>query len=316
MELRHLRYFVAVAEELHFGRAAACVRTAQSSFSAQIRDREEELGVELLHRTKRHVHLTDAGRAFLEQVRATLKQAAHAVRVAQRAARGETGTFAIGFVPSADCISFPEILRVFKHRYRDVQIDLRNLTATEQIEALRSGDIDIGFLRPLRTDGLIASERIIREPVVVVLPRKHRLLAKPELRLAEIASEELILCSRYHAPLQHDVIISQFRAADLVPNVLLETDHIQTVLGLVAAGLGISLLPASVENLRAPGLSYRPLKEPAPRMEMAVAYRKGDPSQVLGNFLTLVRELSRHGFKLPKTPSRRTQKTPSTTHKA
>ena len=175
---------------------------------------------------------------------------------------------------------------------------MRNLTATEQLEALRAGDLDIGFMRPLPSDRTVATERIIREPLVVVLPKRHRLLAHPELTLASLAAEQLILCSRIHAPLQHDVTISQFRATNLVPSILMETDHIQTVLGLVAAGLGISLLPASVENLRAPGLSYRPLNKP-PHMEMCVAYRKGDPSQVLANFLAVVRELARHGFRVP-----------------
>jgi len=298
MELRHLRYFQAVAEELHFGRAAARVRTAQSSFSAQIRDLEEEIGVQLLHRTKRQVHLTDAGRIFLVQVRATLKQVDQAVSAAKRAKQGQAGTLTIGFVPSADCISFPEILRIFRQQYSDVQIDLRNLTASEQIDALRQGELDIGFFRPVRLDRVLTSEKILQEPVVVVLPRKHRLLAKPELSLEDVGAEQLILCSRLHAPLQHDVIIARFRAANLVPNISLETDHIQTVLGLVAAGIGISLLPASVENLRAPGLRYRPLRKPAPMMEMAVAYRRDDPSRVLANFLALVRELSRTGFKI------------------
>ena len=298
MELRHLRYFVAVAEELHFGRAAARVRTAQSSFSAQIRDLEAELGVQLLHRTKRQVHLTDAGRAFLAEARATLRQAERAVRTAQRADRGETGALGIGFVPSADCISFPEILRIYKKRFPDVHIELHNRPATEQLELLRQGEIDIGFMRPLRVDRVIATETILREPVIVVLPTRHRLLAKQEVGLAELAMEGLVLCSRLHAPLQHDIIVSGFRAANIVPNVVLETDHIQTVLGLVAAGIGISLLPASVRNLRAPGLSYRPLKRPAPQMEMAVAYRKEDPSQLLRHFLDVVRELSRTGFKL------------------
>jgi len=301
MELRHLRYFVAVAEELHFGRAAARVRTAQSSFSAQIRDLEQEIGVQLLRRTKRQVQLTDAGRAFLVQVRATLKQAEQAVRAAKRADQGNSGTLVIGFVPSADCISFPEILKAFRQQYPEVQIDLRNLVASEQVDALHKGELDIGFMRPLRNDRAITSERILREPVEVVLPNKHRLLGKSELSLEDVAGEDLILCSRIHAPLQHDVIIAQFRAANLVPKVSLETDHIQTVLGLVAAGIGISLLPASVENLRAPGLSYRPLKKPAPHMDMAVAYRRGDPSRTLANFLALVRELSRTGFKTRRT---------------
>lgn len=297
MELRHLRYFVAVAEELHFGRAAARVRTAQSSFSAQIRDLEREIGIQLLHRTKRHVHLTDAGRVFLVQVQSLLNQVDFAVRSAKRAAQGKAGSLVIAFVPSADCISFPEILRVFKLRYPDVQIGLRNLPAIEQIEGLRTGELDLGFMRPLRMDPSIKTETILREPIVTVLSRKHKLLKKPELSLQDLVSEELILCSRMHAPLQHDIIVSRFRAENIVPNISLETDHIQTVLGLVAAGLGVSLLPDSVKNLKFPGLTYRPLKKPIPQMEMAVAYRSADPSRVLANFLELVRVLSRTGFR-------------------
>ena len=220
MELRHLRYFVAVAEELHFGRAAARVHTAQSSFSAQIRDLEQEIGVKLLHRTKRQVHLTDAGRVFLVQARSTLKQAEQAIRAAKRAEEGHAGTLAIGFVPSADCISFPEIVKRFRQQHADVQIELRNLIASEQVEALRQGELDIGFMRPLRLEKTINTERILREPVEAVLPKKHRLLSKSELSLEDVAEEELILCSRIHAPLQHDVIIAQFRAANLVPKSL------------------------------------------------------------------------------------------------
>jgi DNA-binding transcriptional LysR family regulator len=297
MELRHLRYFVAVAEELHFGRAAARVHTAQSSLSSQIRDLEDELGVQLLSRTKRQVRLTDAGRVFLVDATAVLKKASEAVRTVQRTNRGEVGRLGIGFVPSADCISFPEILRAFKQRFPEIHIELRNLSGSEQISALLAGEIDVGFLRPMVVDARLKSEPIAQQPIALVLPRRHRLLAKSQVALSDLAEESLVLCSRQHAPLQYDVIIASFRALNLVPNVLFETDHVQTILGLVAAGMGVSLLPASVEDLRAPGLTYRPLKKPAPEMTMAIAYRDRDASRALANFLIVVRELARNGFR-------------------
>jgi DNA-binding transcriptional LysR family regulator len=296
MELRHLRYFVAVAEELHFGHAAARLHTAQSSLSAQIRDLENELGVPLLHRTKRQVNLTDSGRAFLDQARAILRNSEHAIQIAQRANRGELGKLGIGFVPSADCISFPEILRVFKKRYPEIHIDLRQLTATEQIDALHHGDIDVGFMRPLTTDRSLRSETIFREPFVVVLPKRHPLTQSRQLRARDLVSEPLLLCSRRDAPLQHDALISMFRAANLVPNIFFESQHIQTILGMVGAGIGISILPASVQNLRAPGLDYVALKNPSPVLEMSVMYRLRHGSEILSSFLGVVRELSRKGF--------------------
>lgn len=297
MELRHLRYFVAVAEELHFGRAALRLRTAQSSLSAQIRALESELGVPLFNRTKRHVHLTDAGRVLLPEAQSILQRATLAARTAQRAGRGELGRLGIGFVPSADCTSFPAILRAFKQRAPHIDLVLHNLGALEQLAALRQGEIDVGFLRPPGSDAAIASEIILREPFVVVLPQDHPLAQPGALALAQIASEPLVLCSRQHSALQRDSIAALFRAAGVIPNIHFETDHTQTILGLVAAGIGLSLMPASVQALGAPGLAYRRLKGRGPRLEMAIAWRRDDPSRVLDHFLAVVRDLSPSGFR-------------------
>lgn len=297
MELRHLRYFVAVAEELHFGRAALRLRVAQSSLSSQIRVLEGELGVALLKRSKRRVYLTDGGRAFLPEARSILRQVDQALRVVRRADRGESGTLGVGFVPSADCISFPQILRTFKRRAPQIEISLRNLSSVEQLAALRAGDIDIGFSRPLGPDPEIRSEVILRESFVLAVPQDHHLARAALVALPDLAHEPLLLCSRQHGALQHDVIITAFRAAGVLPKILFETDHIQTILGLVAAGIGLSLLPASVETLRAPGLAYLPLKTSALQLEMAVAYRREDPSAVLAGFLTVVHEFARRQFR-------------------
>src|SRR5215470_3343253 len=148
MELRHLRYFVAVAEELHFGRAAIRLHMAQPPLSQQIRQLEQEIGVTLLNRTKRRVELTPAGRAFLEEARRTLAQAERSVRTAQRASRGETGFLAIGFVPTADLDVLPRVLRAWRRRCPDVEVELSALSPAQQVEALREGRIQVGILRP------------------------------------------------------------------------------------------------------------------------------------------------------------------------
>src|SRR5512132_1230001 len=164
MELRHLRYFLAVAEELHFGRAAARVRIAQPPLSQQIRQLEQELGITLFNRTKRRVELTPAGRAFLEHARQILAETERAKRVAQRAGRGEIGRLAIGFVASADLDLLPRVLRVWRARFPDVDVELHALLTAAQAEALRHGRVDVGFVRlPMDETGLVV-DAITREP--------------------------------------------------------------------------------------------------------------------------------------------------------
>ncbi len=292
MELRHLRYFVAVAEELHFGRAAMRLRMAQPPLSQQIRQLEREIDVTLFSRTKRRVELTAAGRAFLAEARRALAQAERAVRTAQRASRGEIGHLTIGFVPSADLDVLPRVLRVWDMRFPHVDVELHPLLPGAQVDALRDGRIQVGFLRLPVDETELTIERIQREPLVAALPERHRLARHPRVRVADLKTDGMILFPRRIAPGYHDVLVGVCRRAGFTPRVVHETASIQTNLGLIAAGIGVTLLPASIRNLRRAGVVYRPLAPPVPHVEMAVAYRRGEGSPVLPAFLRVVREVT------------------------
>jgi DNA-binding transcriptional LysR family regulator len=294
MELRHLRYFLAVAEELHFGRAASRVHIAQPPLSQQIRKLEQELGVDLFSRTKRRVALTPAGQAFLEEARLVLAQAERAVRTARRAGRGEIGQLAIGFVPSADLDVLPRVLRAWRARYPHVEIELHSLLPAAQVEALRDGRIHVGFVRVPVDDGGLVVESIQREPLLAVLPRGHRLARAQRVRLADLAPDTMILFPRRDSPGYYDVFISACRRAGFTPRVM-HPGSMQANLALVSAGLGVTLMPSSIRSLRRSGVVYRPLAPPVPHVEMAVAYRRDERSAVLPVFFQVLREVVRNG---------------------
>jgi DNA-binding transcriptional LysR family regulator len=289
MELRHLRYFVAVAEELHFGRAAARVRIAQPPLSQQIRQLEQELGVTLFVRTKRRVELTEAGRALLDHARSILAEAERSKRIVQRAGRGEIGRIAIGFSSSADLDILPRVLRVWRERFPDVEVELLALLTAAQVDALRRGRIDVGFVRLPTEDAGLVLESIQHEPLIAVLPEGHGLARRARVRLGDLASETMLLFARHTAPGYHDVFIGACRRAGFTPR-LLHPGSMQTNLALVSAGLGVSLMPASIRNLHRAGVVYRPLAPPVPQVEMAIAYRSEEPSVILAAFLGTVRE--------------------------
>jgi len=290
MELRHLRYFVAVAEELHFGRAAARVGIAQPPLSQQVRQLEQELGVTLFDRTRRRVELTPAGRAFLEESQRVLAQAEHAAHTARRAGRGEIGRLAVGFVPSADLDVLPRVLRAWRARYPHVEVELQVLLPAAQIEALRSGKLQVGFVRLPVDESELMVESIQREPLLAVLPAKHRLARTARIRLSDLAQDTLLLFPRHIAPGYYDVYLAACRRAGFTPRVL-HPGNMQTNLALVSAGLGVTLMPESIRNLRRSGVAYRPLAAPVPHVEMAVAYRRDDRSVVLPAFLDVVRHV-------------------------
>jgi DNA-binding transcriptional LysR family regulator len=290
MELRHLRYFVAVAEELHFGRAATRLGIAQPPLSQQIRQLEQELGAALFTRTKRRVELTPAGRAFLEHSRQILAETERAKRVARRAGRGEIGRLAIGFVSSADLDVLPRALRVWHERFPDVEVELHALLTAAQVDALLRGRLDVGFIRlPIDQTSLVV-ESIRREPLVVALPERHPLARAARVRLADLASETMLLFARHTAPGYFDVFIGACRRAGFTPRVL-SPGSMQTNLALVSAGLGVSLMPASIRNLRRAGVVYRPLAPPVPQVEMAIAHRRDETSAIATAFVQTVRDV-------------------------
>lgn len=293
MELRHLRYFVAVAEELHFGRAAKRLGIAQPPLSQQIRQLEEELGITLFRRTKRRVELTAAGGVFLVEVQRTLEQVQRAVQAAERASRGQTGRLMVGFVPSADLDVLPRVLRLWNARFPEVVIGLRSLLPAGQLEALRDGRIQVCLLRlPVDDDGLVV-ESIQREPLVAVLSEQHQLANRDWVCLADLRNDPLIVFPRRAAPAYYDLLVSACHTAGFTPRVVHETDNIQTNLGLVSVGLGFTLLPAAIQNLQRAGVVYRQLAPPAPHVEMAVAYARSETSPILPPFLEVVREVAR-----------------------
>jgi DNA-binding transcriptional LysR family regulator len=290
MELRHLQYFVAVAEELHFGRAAQRLNMAQPPLSQQIRHLEEELGVQLFQRTRRHVELTDAGQAFLQEARLTLAQAEHAVKIARQAGRGEIGRLTIGFVGSATYEALPNIIRNFQVRYPNVQLILRELTTTQQVRALHDKRIHIGLLRPpINDDDTLVLEPLIKEPIILALPENHPLSRQSSLTVEALAHEHFILFPRHLGPGLYDQIIGLCQQAGFSPQVTQEAIQMQTILGLVATGLGIALIPASAQHLRSAGVVYCRLDTNI-YVELAMAWRKDEASPVLQAFLKIIRE--------------------------
>ena len=299
VELRHLRYFVAVAEELHFGRAAKRLHIVQPTLSAQIVRLEEELGVPLFYRTKRRVELTSAGTAFLPEARRTLEQSERAIREARRAASGETGRLAIGLVGSATYSVLTEVLSVYRERFPDVILAPREMNTVGQVEALREGTIEVGFLRP--ASGFEAQdlrlEVFIREPMVVVLPKDHRLATLKLVPLEALAAEPFVLPSREREPGFNEQVTRACQEAGFTPTVVQEVTEMQVGLGLGAAGLGVvGLLPSSVRNITASGIVFKKLAKPVPEMDLSVAWRPEALSPAARAFLDAAARIARRRF--------------------
>lgn len=295
MELRQLQYFLAVAEELNFGRAAARLGIAQPPLSRQIRQLEQELGVELFRRTKRRVELTEVGRVFLEEARQILSQVEQGVRVAQRASRGEIGRLVVGFEGSSTYDVIPVSLKVYRERFPEVELVVYAMTTEEQIQALLENRIGIGFVVSPLNDKRLAIEIILREALILAIPESHPLVARNEVRVRELEGESFIMFQRNRGCGLYDQAIAVCQRAGFSPRVIQEADEMQVMLGFVAAGLGITLLSASVQQFQRPGVVYRTLQPSTPKVTLALAWRRDDPSAVLQAFIEVVRECTRGG---------------------
>ena len=285
MELRHLRYAVAVADELHFARAAARLRIAQPPLSQQIKSLEAEIGVRLFDRTSRRVGLTEAGAAFVAEARRTLASAERAVDAARRTARGETGRLAIGYIGSASYEILPPILRAFRRRVPDVTLVLEEMNSNEQSRALAAGALDLGFVRrPPPIERHIAGSVVRREPIVLAVPRDHGLAAARAIRLRQLVREPFIVFPVRPRPSWADVALDLCRGAGFEPRVVQETIEMVSALSLVAAGIGIALVPAAVRAVRRPGVVFRPLA-PAPWSEVMLVRRDEPPTALIARFL-------------------------------
>ena len=290
MELRHLRYFVTVAEELHFGRAATRLSIVQPSLSQQIRQLEDELGFPLFYRTKRSVELTDAGKVFLTEAQHILAQVREAKRTAQRAYRGEVGRLVVGYISSSTYDLLPMMLRVYRERFPDVEVALRELTTQEQLRALEREYIQIGLLRLPISAPMVNVEVVRREPIVCVLPEKHPLVMRERIAVSLLAEEPFVLQSSQRGGGYYTQLMKLCLASGFSPNVIQEVTEMHTIISLVAAGMGVSLVPLSARNIRSQGVAYRELEGTATLTEMAVAWPRASRSAIVQNFLAVAME--------------------------
>jgi DNA-binding transcriptional LysR family regulator len=285
IDLRQLRYFVAVAEELHFGRAAARLGLAQPPLTQQIQRLESLLGHRLLARDSRKSALTEAGAVLLEESRQVLERFDRALEAARRAGRGETGHLTVGTPPSVMLTVLPRIIRRYRARYPDVNFTLREMSTTAIGESIASGAIDLGFLREAPPAESLARELVLREPVLAVLPSAHRLARQPRLALRALAPEPFVLFPRRLGEAFYDQFIGFCRDAGFLPHVIQEGTQWQSIVAMVEAGIGVSLVPACVRRIRWPGVIYRPLTRLS--TSVSLCWKKGSPTPPMQTFVAL-----------------------------
>ena len=294
MELRHLRYFLAVAEELHFHRAAARLHISQPPLSQQIRALERELGVTLLERNRRRVALTAAGESFRDDARAILAAVERASERARNVARGAVGTLSIGFVGSAMFSPLlPELLREFRAGHPDVELILRELPTLVQLTALVGDELDLGVIRgPIAATDLdpqLELMAIQRESLIAALPAAHPLAVRRRVRAESLRGETFVMLARREAPGMFAGLASTMGDAGGLPDDVLEVAEMQTIISLVAGGFGVSLVPASVGQVDRSGVAFRPLVGRTPTIELALAWRAGSGSPVRDAFVATAR---------------------------
>lgn len=287
MELRHLRYFVAVGDALSFGRAALALHIAQPPLSRAIRSLEQELGAALFDRDTRGVRLTDAGAALLPEARRLLRDAESLRQNARQYAAGEAGTLAIGFVSTASYNVLPALVPAFRARRPGVRLALREGTTDVQLPALVAGELDVGFVIARSVPPSLQYVALHREPLIAALPARRRWPSR--LKLARLAGESFILFPREVAPDLHDAILATCRAAGFAPRIGQEAIQMQTIVSLVAGGMGVALVPASLALLGREGVVYRRLAERSPEVEVGLAWRSADDSPLTRAFLAEAR---------------------------
>ena len=278
MELRHLRYFVAVAEELNFTRAAQRLNTAQPSLSHQIGDLERELGVQLFIRTKRRVELTAAGTAFLDEARLTLAQAHRAIASARQTARAGESTLVLGFSPAAEIKLFPSILTSLRASFPKLRLEFRSMMTLDQREALLHNEIDLAFLRPPVDEPSLEAIPVLREQLVAVLPADHPLAGEGPLDFAELSGYPFIEVSPVHSGNLFDLVRAAAQDRGVHLNTIQQVVDGLTLLTLVSLGEGYTLLPDYAESLAFRNITTRRLTPPAIEVDLLMAWRKGDHS--------------------------------------
>lgn len=294
MESRLLTYFVAVAEELHFGRAAKRLNISQPPLSQQIIQLEEKIGVRLFSRTRRRVELTPAGEVLLEDARKILALSEEAVRRAVRAGKGEIGRLSVGYIGSANYSVLPDLIREFRKRLPEVELSLAELNTSQQIEALRDGRIHVGFMRPPRgieSKGL-SFETVLKELLVAAIPVNHKLKSRTSVPLKMLAKEPFVMIPRSRGPGFFDQVIAMCQAEGFSPEIVLEASQFHTIIGMVAAGVGIAVVPASMQRSRMKGVAFREI-ENGPETALTMAWSSENKSPVLKKFISVARELAK-----------------------
>ena len=294
MELRHLRYFKAVANELNFTRAASRLRVAQSAVSSQIQDLENELGVVLLERSRRRVTLTAAGEAFVEASERILRSVEDASRQARRIGHGEYGTLAVGFIGSQSHEWMPRVLKRFRAKYPEVEVTLTEIHPSQQLEALLARTLDVGLVGPIagKTPPGLRLECFSEEWPFVGMPNDHRFARLHKVALAQLKDEPFIFTSEKNSPSYRSLISRMCERAGFIPRVVQEVDRARTGVQYVAAGFGISIFAEHISRLPAPGVRFVPLSGPVQKMRYGIAWRKG-AEEVVARFVEYVK----HQFK-------------------
>ena len=293
MELRHLRYFIAVAEELHFGRAAVRSHVAQPALSQQIMQLEAELGVLLLARTKRRVALTEPGRLFLVEARRALAQVATAVDTARRANAGEVGRLRIGYVDSALWGALPTVIGRFRERFPGVALTMLERLPAQQVAALRLGDLDvcIGPPPPLAPD--LRTTHVTEERVMVALPAAHPLAARKSIALSTLADERWVLVPARVPSRLRDLVIAACAAEGFTPRVTQEARELDALVALVSAGLGVTLVPTTAERIPRQGVVFRRLRGVDLKFRLVAIWMRGPIPPTVASFIGVLREVVR-----------------------
>jgi DNA-binding transcriptional LysR family regulator len=291
-ELSKLRCFVAVAEELHFGRAAARLNMTQPPLSRQIQLLEHTLDAVLLERTSRTVRLTPAGRNFLPEAKRILRLSENAAMIAKRIATGKTGSVKIGFTAASAYRFLPELVAACRAQLEDIDLSLKEMVTVDQIEAFETGQIDVGLLRPPVSRPELQSFRVVAEPLVAALPVLHPLAKRPSLSIKDFDGLPFVMYAPHESRYFHDLLVAQFAKANVLPRYVQQLTQIHSILALVRAGLGAALVPEAASTLRFQGVVLRPLTlRPVNPVELLMVWRRDQNNPALDALLDVARGL-------------------------
>ncbi|MCO5089781.1 LysR family transcriptional regulator [Bosea sp. (in: a-proteobacteria)] len=291
LDVHSMQAFVALAEELHFTKAARRLGTTQPAFSVLIRRLEETVGARLVERTTRQVNLTEAGQQFLDRTRLALSQMDEAVKMARLAASGARGRLSIGLIQSALYLGFPEAIRLFRAQNPDIEVVLSHLGSPEQIQALKEGRIDIGILRPSGSDTELHFETAVREDFALAAPADHPALRKPVITLAELADEPFIHYQSAAGDIFPQFVAPYCRRAGFEPRFVADSDTTAVMLCLVAAHVGIAIVPSWVQHIAPPAIACRPIPEIPAMVELTIAYQPDTASPFARAFVTTLKQI-------------------------